>query len=202
MTLGATLRIQDSLQAGRSRFYAEIVRLRQLMDLAKEPLPLLFLLDELLAGTNSHDRRQGAEGIVLGLVKLGAIGIITTHDLSLADIAARLGQRQFGGVERACAVVEPDLAATGGTQACRERCCIDLARGQVLGFHAGIIACDPRATGAIEATYTCDSAVYSCATSPGGRFVFAGDASSSVYCFDQDGTRLWKLGTEVAPFHG
>ncbi|MFD3789264.1 WGR domain-containing protein [Streptomyces cyaneofuscatus] len=52
-----------------------------------------------------------------------------------------------------------------------------------------------KATGAIEATYACDSAVYSCATSPGGRFVFAGDASSSVYCFDQDGTRLWKLGT-------
>ncbi|MET9126138.1 WGR domain-containing protein [Streptomyces sp. NPDC004528] len=52
-----------------------------------------------------------------------------------------------------------------------------------------------KATGAIEATYTCDSAVYSCATSPSGRFVFAGDASSSVYCFDQDGTRLWKLGT-------
>ncbi|MFE1331336.1 WGR domain-containing protein [Streptomyces microflavus] len=52
-----------------------------------------------------------------------------------------------------------------------------------------------KATGAIEATYACDSAVYSCATSPGGRFVFAGDVSSSVYCFDQDGTRLWKLGT-------
>ncbi|MGW2646211.1 WGR domain-containing protein [Streptomyces sp. NPDC001393] len=52
-----------------------------------------------------------------------------------------------------------------------------------------------KATGAIEATYACDSAVYSCATSPGGRFVFAGDAASSVYCFDQDGARLWKLGT-------
>jgi outer membrane protein assembly factor BamB len=50
-------------------------------------------------------------------------------------------------------------------------------------------------TGTIEATYPCDSAVYSCATSPGGQFVFAGDAASSVYCFDQDGTRLWKLGT-------
>ncbi|GAA2454624.1 WGR domain-containing protein [Streptomyces lavendulocolor] len=49
--------------------------------------------------------------------------------------------------------------------------------------------------GALEATYACDSAVYSCATSPGGRFVFAGDAASSVYCFDRDGTRLWKLGT-------
>ncbi|MEU6199964.1 WGR domain-containing protein [Streptomyces sp. NPDC047061] len=52
-----------------------------------------------------------------------------------------------------------------------------------------------KATGSIEVTYTCDSAVYSCAASPGGRFVFAGDAASSVYCFDQDGTRLWKLGT-------
>ncbi|MFV0126712.1 WGR domain-containing protein [Streptomyces sp. HMX112] len=49
--------------------------------------------------------------------------------------------------------------------------------------------------GAVEATYACDSAVYSCATSPGGRYVFAGDAASSVYCFDRDGTRLWKLGT-------
>jgi predicted DNA-binding WGR domain protein len=52
-----------------------------------------------------------------------------------------------------------------------------------------------KATGAIEATFGCDSAVYSCATSPGGRFVFAGDSASSVYCFDRDGTRLWKLGT-------
>ncbi|MEI5103535.1 WGR domain-containing protein [Streptomyces sp. PmtG] len=52
-----------------------------------------------------------------------------------------------------------------------------------------------KATGTIEATYACDGPVYSCATSPGGRFVFAGDAASSVYCFDRDGTRLWKLGT-------
>ncbi|MFI0779231.1 WGR domain-containing protein [Streptomyces sp. NPDC021212] len=52
-----------------------------------------------------------------------------------------------------------------------------------------------KATGAVEATYACDGAVYSCATSPSGRFVFAGDSASSVYCFDQDGTRLWKLGT-------
>ncbi|MEU1293221.1 MULTISPECIES: WGR domain-containing protein [unclassified Streptomyces] len=52
-----------------------------------------------------------------------------------------------------------------------------------------------KATGAIEATYLCDGPVYSCATSPGGRFVFAGDSTSSVYCFDRDGTRLWKLAT-------
>ncbi|MEW2551493.1 WGR domain-containing protein [Streptomyces zhihengii] len=52
-----------------------------------------------------------------------------------------------------------------------------------------------KATGAVEATYRCDTAVYSCATSPDGRHVFAGDSASSVYCFDTDGTRLWKLRT-------
>lgn len=52
-----------------------------------------------------------------------------------------------------------------------------------------------KGTGRIEATYACDTAVYSCATSQGGQYVFAGDSASSVYCFDADGTRLWKLGT-------
>ena len=49
--------------------------------------------------------------------------------------------------------------------------------------------------GRIEAVYRCDSAVYSCATSPEGRYVFAGDNASSVYCFTADGIRLWKLTT-------
>jgi DNA mismatch repair ATPase MutS len=90
LAVGATLRIQDSLQAGRSRFYAEITRVRQLVDLAKGPLPLLFLLDEIFHGTNSHDRRLGAEGVVRSLIGLNAIGLVTTHDLALADIADRL----------------------------------------------------------------------------------------------------------------
>ena len=84
---GATLRIQDSLQAGRSRFYAEITRLKELVDLAAGPFPLLFLLDEILHGTNSHDRRIGAEAIVRTLVDRGAIGVVTTHDLALAELA-------------------------------------------------------------------------------------------------------------------
>ncbi len=93
MAVGATLRVQDSLQAGRSRFYAEITRVRQLVDLAAGPLPLLFLLDELFNGTNSHDRRIGAEAVIRGLVDRGAIGLITTHDLSLAEIADALAPR-------------------------------------------------------------------------------------------------------------
>jgi hypothetical protein len=93
LVVGATLRIQDSLQAGKSRFYAEITRIRQLLDLARASPPLLFLLDELLSGTNSHDRSLGAEGIVRSLVELGAIGLVTTHDLALAAIADRLAPR-------------------------------------------------------------------------------------------------------------
>ncbi len=93
LAIGATLRVQDSLQAGKSRFYAEITRLRRLVDLADGPLPVLFLLDEILHGTNSHDRRLGAEAVVQGLIDRGAIGLVTTHDLALADIAERLAPR-------------------------------------------------------------------------------------------------------------
>jgi DNA mismatch repair ATPase MutS len=84
---GATLRIQDSLQAGRSRFYAEITRLRALQDLATGSHSLLFLLDEILHGTNSRDRRVGAEALLAGFVASGAIGLVTTHDLALTELA-------------------------------------------------------------------------------------------------------------------
>jgi len=90
LVLGATVRIQDSLQAGSSHFYAEITRLRVLMDLARGPQPLLFLLDEIFHGTNSHDRQIGAEAIVRGFIKRGAIGLVTTHDLALARMAESL----------------------------------------------------------------------------------------------------------------
>jgi DNA mismatch repair ATPase MutS len=56
-------------------------------------LPLLFLFDELLEGTNSKDRRIGAEGLLQALLGRGAIGIVTTHDLALTEIGQSLGQR-------------------------------------------------------------------------------------------------------------
>jgi DNA mismatch repair ATPase MutS len=90
LALGASIRIVDSLQGGTSRFYAEITRLRRFLDLTAGPFPLLFLLDELLHGANSHDRRIGAEAVVRGLVQRGAIGLLTTHDLALAHIAEAL----------------------------------------------------------------------------------------------------------------
>jgi hypothetical protein len=90
--VGASIRIHDSLQENASRFYAEILRIRQVLDLSKRG-PLLFLLDEILAGTNSHDRRIGAEAIVRGLVEREAIGLVSTHDLALAQIAETLAPR-------------------------------------------------------------------------------------------------------------
>ncbi|MBY0229134.1 MAG: hypothetical protein K2W96_07655 [Gemmataceae bacterium] len=93
LAIGATLRIQDSLQAGRSRFFAEVLRVRQVVDLSRGAVPLLFLLDEIFAGTNSHDRCLGAEAVVAGLEKAGAVGLVTTHDLTLTRIADQLGER-------------------------------------------------------------------------------------------------------------
>ncbi|HEY2677721.1 MAG TPA: hypothetical protein VGI65_12190 [Steroidobacteraceae bacterium] len=84
LQVGASIRINDSLHEGSSRFYAEITRLRQLFEPMQ--LPLLFLLDELLQGTNSADRRVGAQGLIRALIKRGAIGLISTHDLALTDI--------------------------------------------------------------------------------------------------------------------
>jgi hypothetical protein len=91
VALGATMRVQDSLQAGRSRFFAEVTKVRQLLDIgaAKNP-PLVFLLDELFSGTNSADRVAGAEGVIRTLVEAGAVGFVTTHDLSLTSVAERL----------------------------------------------------------------------------------------------------------------
>jgi DNA mismatch repair ATPase MutS len=90
MQVGASIRVNDSLQEGSSRFYAEIKRLRKLFDLASGGVPLLFLLDELLQGTNSNDRRVGAEGVVRALLNRGAIGLVSTHDLALVNIGDSL----------------------------------------------------------------------------------------------------------------
>jgi MutS domain V len=92
VSLGATMRVQDSLQAGKSRFFAEVTKVRLLLDIASRPgaPPLLFLLDELFAGTNSADRVAGAEGVVRALLSAGAVGFVTTHDLSLTAVTDQI----------------------------------------------------------------------------------------------------------------
>jgi hypothetical protein len=93
LQIGASILINDSLQEGNSRFYAEITRLRQICDLAEKHPPVLFLLDELLQGTNSKDRLIGAEAVVRALLASGAIGLISTHDLALTNIGTQQDDR-------------------------------------------------------------------------------------------------------------
>ena len=93
LQIGASILINDSLQEGSSRFYAEITRLRHICDLAENHPPVLFLLDELLQGTNSKDRLIGAQGVVHALLDSGAIGLISTHDLALTNIGEQRDPR-------------------------------------------------------------------------------------------------------------
>jgi hypothetical protein len=88
--IGASIRTQDSLQDGISRFYAEIRRLGEIVKLAGQEATLVFLLDEILGGTNSHDRRIGAACVAHSLAKRGALGLMTSHDLALTRIAEEL----------------------------------------------------------------------------------------------------------------
>jgi hypothetical protein len=87
LEIAAAIRIQDSLADGQSHFFAEMQRLRRMIDAAGEA-PLLFLVDEVMSGTNSKDRRIAAEWVMRALMRRGAIGLITTHDLTLTEIAS------------------------------------------------------------------------------------------------------------------
>jgi len=90
LRIGTRIRSTDSLQEARSSFYTEILRIREVFKTMDEQAPLLFLFDELLEGTNSKDRRIGAEGLVRALLDRGAIGLVSTHDLALTAITVVL----------------------------------------------------------------------------------------------------------------
>src|SRR5690606_11529028 len=89
LQIGAPLRAPASLRDGASRVWAELTRLRTVTELAASG-PTLFLLDEIFHGTNSHDRRIGAEALLRSLLERDAIGLLTTHDLALAKAAEAL----------------------------------------------------------------------------------------------------------------
>lgn len=91
--LATAMRISDSLQEGRSLFFSVVQRLKSVVDLTAQPRTVLFLLDEILHGTNSHDRRRGAEAVIRSLVDRGALGMVTTHDLALTQIVDSLAGR-------------------------------------------------------------------------------------------------------------
>ena len=76
------MRVRDSLEGGVSYFLAELQRLKQVVDAARAG-PILFLLDEILQGTNSAERRTAARIVLSQLLETAAIGAVTTHDLEL-----------------------------------------------------------------------------------------------------------------------
>jgi Mrp family chromosome partitioning ATPase len=89
----ASLSMADSLLDGKSKFLAEVERLRDAIQVAQEGCPVLFLIDEILSGTNSRDRRVAAEAVLEELVAAGAVGALSTHDLSLTEIGERVELR-------------------------------------------------------------------------------------------------------------
>ena len=94
LVIGTAMRFQDSLEHGTSHFFAVLRRLRSVMErLQNKERPLLFLIDEILQGTNSHDRLVGSEALIRKLVEGGAIGLVSTHDLELTRIVDGLGHR-------------------------------------------------------------------------------------------------------------
>jgi hypothetical protein len=93
VSVATSMRVSDSLEAGVSHFFAELKTLRRVVDLAKERPPVLFLLDEILHGTNSRERLIGARAIVRSLTDLGAFGAVSTHDLGIAKPVPELEGR-------------------------------------------------------------------------------------------------------------
>ena len=93
LALGASIAVHDSLQDGVSRFLAELLALRAVLDTGSADEPLLFLLDEILQGTNSDDRRVAAAALLRELGRRSSVGVMTTHDLSLTELAHELPGR-------------------------------------------------------------------------------------------------------------
>ena len=93
LALGASIAVHDSLQDGVSRFLAELLALKAVLETGSSAEPLLFLLDEVLQGTNSDDRRAAAAALLRELGRRSAIGVMTTHDLSLTELAHELPGR-------------------------------------------------------------------------------------------------------------
>jgi hypothetical protein len=93
--IATSMRIEDSLEQGVSHFYAELRRLKRVLDMAGDVSggAVLFLLDEVLQGTNSRERVIGACAVVKELVGRGALGAVSTHDLGITAL-----ERELGGI--------------------------------------------------------------------------------------------------------
>jgi hypothetical protein len=84
--LVSSMRIADNLAENTSTFYAELKKLRTIIEMVKAHLPVFILLDEILRGTNSYDRHKGSDALIKQLIKEDAVAVIATHDVELAQI--------------------------------------------------------------------------------------------------------------------
>jgi hypothetical protein len=87
MKVMSSMRISDNLEESTSTFYAELKKLKEIIDTVYTGQPVFLLLDEILRGTNSADRHTGSEALIKQLIKHNAAGMIATHDLALAGLA-------------------------------------------------------------------------------------------------------------------
>ncbi len=87
--LYTSMRTQDALHEQASSFYAELARLQRIIEAVQGPEPVLFLLDEILKGTNSGDRHRGSEALIKQLLRYQGAGLVATHDLSLTALEAQ-----------------------------------------------------------------------------------------------------------------
>jgi MutS domain V len=93
LAVRTSMRISDSLEGGVSHFYAELGKLKAVVDATGGSLPVLFLLDEILHGTNSRERQIGARWVLRVLLEHGAIGAVSTHDMELCRLPDTLMER-------------------------------------------------------------------------------------------------------------
>lgn len=93
MDICTCMRVSDNLQKNISSFYAELLRIKTIVRAAEENKQIFFLLDEIFKGTNSLDRHTGAKVLINKLNGLGAIGLVSTHDLELGDLEGESGGR-------------------------------------------------------------------------------------------------------------
>lgn len=86
MTVYTSMRNNDDLSEGVSTFYAELLRIKKIVDYSKQQEKMIFLIDEIFKGTNSKDRVDGAKTVLKGLDKPWMVGLISTHDYELCDL--------------------------------------------------------------------------------------------------------------------
>ncbi len=93
LQIATSMRISDDLASGVSHFYAELQKLKRVLDATNDQHPVLFLLDEILHGTNSRERQIGARFILAELLRAGAFGAVSTHDSALCELSGELTER-------------------------------------------------------------------------------------------------------------